>query len=312
MLATERLGSITGSGATLTIAAQGRRYAARVSKKRLDVLMVERGLAETRSQAQALVLAGKVPGHAKAGEQVDESAEIEVEAGPRFVSRGGEKLANAIAAFGIDVEGEECLDVGASTGGFTDCLLQAGAARVCALDVGYGQLAWSLRSDERVQVHDRTNVRDLTVELIGGPVDVVVGDLSFISLGLVLEALVGVTAPDGDLAVMVKPQFEVGKDRVGKGDVLAVARIAGIQAAKRTPEWIPLAHVVPLDGVEVRFEPVPGGPGGARLEIEATARAQARTGVEMEALVAVSAAALTVYDMCKAVDRGMRIEAVAG
>ena len=111
-----------------------------MSKKRLDVLMVERGLAETRSQAQALVLAGKVPGHAKAGEQVDESAEIQVEPGPRFVSRGGEKLANALATFDIDVEGEDCLDVGASTGGFTDCLLQGGAARVCALDVGYGQL----------------------------------------------------------------------------------------------------------------------------------------------------------------------------
>jgi len=117
----------------VTIAAQGTRYALRVTKKRLDVLMVERGLAETRSQAQALVLAGKVPGHAKAGEQVEETAEIEVEAGPRFVSRGGEKLANALAAFHVDVEGEDCLDVGASTGGFTDCLLQDGAARVCAL-----------------------------------------------------------------------------------------------------------------------------------------------------------------------------------
>ena len=126
--------------------------------------MVERGLAETRSQAQALVLAGKVTGHAKAGEQVDETTEIEVESGPRFVSRGGEKLANALATFVVDVEGEDCLDVGASTGGFTDCLLQAGAARVCALDVGYGQLHPKLRDDPRVTVMERMNVRNLDCE----------------------------------------------------------------------------------------------------------------------------------------------------
>jgi hypothetical protein len=148
----------------LTIAAQGKRYAAHVTKKRLDVLMVERGLAETRSQAQALVLAGKVPGHVKAGEQVDETMEIEVESGPRFVSRGGDKLANALATFAVEVEGEDCLDVGASTGGFTDCLLQAGAARVCALDVGYGQLHPKLREDPRVTVMERMNVRNLDCE----------------------------------------------------------------------------------------------------------------------------------------------------
>ncbi|MEX2464649.1 MAG: SAM-dependent methyltransferase, partial [Gaiellaceae bacterium] len=121
-----------------------------MAKKRLDVLLVERGLAESRSQAQALVLAGRVPGHAKAGEQVDDTAELAVEEGPRFVSRGGEKLAHALEVFGVDVTGEDCLDVGASTGGFTDCLLQRGAARVCALDVGYGQLYPRLREDSRV------------------------------------------------------------------------------------------------------------------------------------------------------------------
>src|SRR4051794_4427324 len=121
--------------------------------------MVERGLAETRSQAQALVLAGKVPGHAKAGEQVDEATKIEVESGPRFVSRGGEKLANALATFAVDVEGEDCLDVGASTGGFTDCLLQAGAARVCALHVGYGQLPPKLRPGRRVPALGRGDPR---------------------------------------------------------------------------------------------------------------------------------------------------------
>jgi 23S rRNA (cytidine1920-2'-O)/16S rRNA (cytidine1409-2'-O)-methyltransferase len=139
---------------------------------------------------------------------------------PDYVSRGGHKLAGALAAFGaagLVVSGRRCLDAGASTGGFTDVLLRAGAAEVVAVDVGYGQLAWSLQSDERVHVHDRTNIRDLTLELIDGPVEVVVGDLSFISLRLVLDALIGVCRDDADLALMVKPQFEVGKDRVGKG-----------------------------------------------------------------------------------------------
>ncbi len=142
---------------------------------------------------------------------------------PDYVSRGGHKLAGALAAFGAEglvVAGRRCLDAGASTGGFTDVLLRAGASEVVAVDVGYGQLAWSLQSDERVVVHDRTNIRDLSLDLVGRPVDLVVGDLSFISLTLVLDALVAVTAPDGDLALMVKPQFEVGKDRVGKGGVV--------------------------------------------------------------------------------------------
>ncbi len=154
---------------------------------------------------------------------------------PDYVSRGGHKLAGALAAFdGLGVAGRRCLDAGASTGGFTDVLLRAGAAEVVAVDVGYGQLAWSLQSDARVTVHDRTNIRDLTPDLIGGPVDLVVGDLSFISLRIVLDALVGVTKPDGDLALMVKPQFEVGKERLGKGGVVrepayrtdAVVRVA--------------------------------------------------------------------------------------
>ncbi|MCW2756081.1 MAG: hemolysin [Marmoricola sp.] len=154
---------------------------------------------------------------------------------PDYVSRGGHKLAGALAAFeGLSVAGRRCLDAGASTGGFTDVLLRAGASEVVAVDVGYGQLAWSLQSDERVTVHDRTNIRDLTPELIGGPVDLVVGDLSFISLRIVLDAVVSVTRPDGDLALMVKPQFEVGKERLGKGGVVrepayrteAVVRVA--------------------------------------------------------------------------------------
>jgi 23S rRNA (cytidine1920-2'-O)/16S rRNA (cytidine1409-2'-O)-methyltransferase len=162
---------------------------------------------------------------------------------PDYVSRGGHKLAGALAAFGPEglvVAGRRVLDAGASTGGFTDVLLRAGAGEVVAVDVGYGQLAWKLRQDERVTVHDRTNVRELTPDLIGGPVDVVVGDLSFISLQLVLDALLGVCAPDADLALMVKPQFEVGKDRVGKGGVVrdpalraeAVAAVADAAASR--------------------------------------------------------------------------------
>ena len=142
---------------------------------------------------------------------------------PEFASRGGHKLAGALEVFtseGLAVSGRRCLDAGASTGGFTDVLLRSGAREVIAVDVGYGQLAWALRTDDRVRVHDRTNIREIDLELIGGPVDLVVGDLSFISLELVLPALTSVAAPDGDLALMVKPQFEVGKERLGKGGVV--------------------------------------------------------------------------------------------
>jgi 23S rRNA (cytidine1920-2'-O)/16S rRNA (cytidine1409-2'-O)-methyltransferase len=191
-----------------------------VSKKRLDVLMVERGLAETRSQAQALVLAGRVPGHAKAGEQVDDSSEIEVEAGPRFVSRGGEKLAHALEAFSMDVEGEDCLDVGASTGGFTDCLLQAGAARVCALDVGYGQLHPKLRTDPRVTVLERVNVRNLECATLPFRPTLVTCDVSFISLSKALPPALACAAPGWRALVLVKPQFEAGRAEVGKGGVV--------------------------------------------------------------------------------------------
>jgi 23S rRNA (cytidine1920-2'-O)/16S rRNA (cytidine1409-2'-O)-methyltransferase len=190
------------------------------AKKRLDVLLVERGLAESRSQAQALVLAGRVRGHTKAGEQVDESAELAVEGGPRFVSRGGEKLAGALAAFGVDVSGEDCLDIGASTGGFTDCLLQAGAARVIALDVGYGQLDPKLRNDPRVTVLERTNVRDLSCDELPFQPRFVVCDVSFIGLGKALPPALACAAPGWRALVLVKPQFEAGLADVGKGGVV--------------------------------------------------------------------------------------------
>lgn len=197
---------------------------------RLDAELVRRGLARSREHAATLVADGRV----KVGGMVARKAATGVttdvallvaaaEDRPDYVSRGGHKLAGALddlAPHGLRASGRRVLDAGASTGGFTDVLLRAGAAEVVAVDVGYGQLAWRLQQDERVRVHDRTNVREVTAELVGGPVDLVVGDLSFISLGLVLDALVAVTAPDGDLLLMVKPQFEVGKDRVGKGGVV--------------------------------------------------------------------------------------------
>jgi 23S rRNA (cytidine1920-2'-O)/16S rRNA (cytidine1409-2'-O)-methyltransferase len=186
-------------------------------KKRLDVLLVERGLAESRAQAQALILAGLVPGHAKAGEQVEESSELVVERGPRFVSRGGEKLAHALDVLAVDPSGLDCLDVGASTGGFTDCLLQAGAARVLAIDVGYGQLHPRLRSDPRVTVLERTNARHLTA-LPFAP-QLVVCDVSFIGVTKALTPVLALAAPGWEALVLVKPQFEAERSEVAKGVV---------------------------------------------------------------------------------------------
>ena len=187
-------------------------------KKRLDVLLVERGLAESRSQAQALVMAGLVPGFDKPGTQVDEDAELELERPPRFVSRGGEKLAHALDVLHLDVRGRDALDVGASTGGFTDVLLQGGAKRVIALDVGYGQLHPRLRDDERVTVLERTNVREVH-ELPFAP-DLVVADVSFISVRTALPPALALARPDWEAVVLVKPQFEAGREDVGRGGVV--------------------------------------------------------------------------------------------
>jgi 23S rRNA (cytidine1920-2'-O)/16S rRNA (cytidine1409-2'-O)-methyltransferase len=209
-------------------------------KKRLDVLLVERGLAESRAQAQALVLAGRVKGHTKAGSQIDETAELEVEPGRRFVSRGGEKLAHALATFAIDVSGEECLDVGASTGGFTDCLLQAGAARVCALDVGYGQLDPRLRDDPRVLVIERTNVRELDCAQLPFAPTFVVCDVSFIGLAKALPPALACASPGWRALVLVKPQFEAGRADVGKGGVVRdpdVHKRVVEEVAVQAPGW---------------------------------------------------------------------------
>jgi len=197
---------------------------------RLDAELVRRGLARSRDHAAELVSTGRVSvaGRVatKPATQVVHEEPIVVaegEVGPGYVSRGGHKLAGALAMFGprgLAVSGRRCLDAGASTGGFTDVLLRAGAAHVVAVDVGYGQLAWSLRTDERVQVLDRTNVRELDPDTVGKPVELVVGDLSFISLTHVLPALVRCATPDADFVLMVKPQFEVGKQRLGPGGVV--------------------------------------------------------------------------------------------
>jgi 23S rRNA (cytidine1920-2'-O)/16S rRNA (cytidine1409-2'-O)-methyltransferase len=201
------------------------------TRVRLDAELVRRGLARSREQAAELIAAGRVSvgGQlaAKPATQVGKDAAVllapaDSDAPPDYVSRGGHKLAGALAAFGdqLAVAGRRCLDVGASTGGFTDVLLRAGASHVIAVDVGYGQLAWSLRTDPRVTVLDRVNVRGLEPAQVAPPPSLVVGDLSFISLTLVLPALVTCCEPEADYVLMVKPQFEVGKDRVGSGGVV--------------------------------------------------------------------------------------------
>lgn len=198
-----------------------------MKRQRIDLLLVERGLADSRTRAQALVMAGAVVvGEArvdKPGQLVDPAAEIRLkqDAAPqKYVSRGALKLERALEVFPIEPAGLTCADLGASTGGFTDLLLQRGAARVYAVDVGYGQLHPRIRGDPRVVVRERENARNLTAEALGEAVDLVVGDLSFISLRLILPAVKAILKPGGLAALLVKPQFEVGKGEVGKGGVV--------------------------------------------------------------------------------------------
>ena len=196
-----------------------------MAKKRLDLLLVERGLFASREKAQSAILAGNVflgdSRGTKAGDLVDEAVPIEVR-GPAlpFVSRGGLKLEKALRVFNINLEGKRCLDIGASTGGFTDCMLQHGASGVRAVDVGYGQLAWQLRTDPRVIPMERTNFRHVTPQDIPEPIDFASVDVSFISLSLILPAAVAVLRPDGEMICLVKPQFEAGREKVGKKGVV--------------------------------------------------------------------------------------------
>ena len=202
---------------------------ARGTKVRLDTLLARRGVFPSRSRAAASVLAGKVRlGHdglraQKPGQLVAEDVAVSVDEAPRFVSRGGIKLANALAATGLCPAGRRALDVGASTGGFTDCLLQRGAEHVVAVDVAYGELDWRLRTDPRVTVLERVNARGLRPEQLPYPPDLVVADVSFVSLSKVLPALRACVAPRFDVLALVKPQFEVGRERVGKGGVVRSA-----------------------------------------------------------------------------------------
>lgn len=238
---------------------------------RLDAELVRRGHARSREHASQLIAEGrvKVSGAVATKPATGVTTDVAIVVRedpdrPEYVSRGGHKLAGALAAFadhGVVVEGKRCLDAGASTGGFTDVLLRHGAREVVAVDVGYGQLAWSLQSDDRVVVHDRTNVRELTLDLVGEPVDLVVGDLSFISLELVLDALLSVTSPAGELALMVKPQFEVGKDRVGKGGVvrdlaLRAEAVTAVADAAARRGW---------GAVAVTTSPLPGPSGNVEF-----------------------------------------------
>ena len=198
-----------------------------MAKRRLDTLLAERGLYESRSRAAAAVMAGdvRVAGRParKPGELVPDEADVAVAETPPFVSRGGVKLANALDAFGLDPSGRRALDVGASTGGFTDCLLQRGAESVIALDVAYGELHWRLRNDDRVSVVERRNARSLDPAELPYRPDLIVADVSFISLTKVLPAVVATAAQRFDLLAMVKPQFEVGRELVGKGGVVRSA-----------------------------------------------------------------------------------------
>ncbi|OBK75417.1 TlyA family RNA methyltransferase [Mycobacterium sp. 1164985.4] len=229
-------------------------------RARVDAELVRRGLARSRQQAAELIGAGRVSidgmPAAKPATAVVITSNLTVEGTDErtWVSRGAHKLIGALDAFGLSVDGKRCLDAGASTGGFTEVLLDRGAREVIAADVGYGQLAWSLRNDPRVAVMERTNVRELTSDAIGGQVDLIVADLSFISLSTVLPALTSCAAPDADIVPMVKPQFEVGKDRVGAGGVVsdpALRADAVLSVARRAAEmrWYPVAVTAsPLPG----------------------------------------------------------------
>jgi 23S rRNA (cytidine1920-2'-O)/16S rRNA (cytidine1409-2'-O)-methyltransferase len=233
-------------------------------KARLDAELVRRGLARSRQHAVDLVAGGKVriaglPAH-KVSTAVDPATPLQVteHVGESVVSRGAHKLTGALEHWPeLAVDGRRCLDAGASTGGFTQVLLRRGAAKVVAVDVGYGQLAWSLRTDERVEVHDRTNIREVTPDLIGGAVDLIVADLSFISLTVVLPALAGCLEPTGDAVLMVKPQFEAGRDAVGSGGVVRDPQTR-VAAVRRVAD---AAQMLGLGAAGVVASPLPGPAG---------------------------------------------------
>ena len=232
------------------------------NKERLDVLLTQKGLCESRSKAQALIMSGEVyvDGQKcdKAGTPVDEAAQLEIRGSHcPYVSRGGLKLEKALRDFGIDPSGWVCSDSGASTGGFTDCLLQKGAKKVFAIDVGYGQLAWSIRTDPRVVCMERTNIRYVTPEQLGEALDFSVIDVSFISLRLVLPAIKALLRPTGQLVCLIKPQFEAGKDKVGKKGVVRDPAVH----CEVLESFLALAAELGLTVRNLTFSPVKGPEG---------------------------------------------------
>ena len=261
-------------------------------RARLDAELVRRGMARSREHAQQLVADGLIRVNgvtaAKPASQVDPTTSLVVDeagAGPTYASRGGHKLAGALDVFradGLDVAGRRALDAGASTGGFTDVLLRAGVRQVVAVDVGYGQLVWSLQSDPRVVVRDRTNVRSLTLtDLDGEPVDLVVADLSFISLRLVLPALAGVITSRADLLLMVKPQFEVGRDRLGAGGVVREPDLR----AESVLSVAQAAYALGLGTRGVTASPLPGPSGNVEYFLWVTPGAPSPSPDTVEAAV---------------------------
>lgn len=232
-----------------------------MAKKRVDVLLVERGLAESRQKAQAVIMAGQVYSGErrcdKAGLTLEEDAPLEVRGRLRYVSRGGLKLEKAMKCFPIALADKTAADIGASTGGFTDCMLQNGAAKVYAVDVGYGQLAWSIRNDPRVVCLERTNARYLTAEQIPEPLDFASIDVSFISLGLILPALRPLMARGGQIAALVKPQFEAGRDKVGKKGVVR-DRLVHLEVLEH---FLIHAHEADFSVLGLDFSPIRGPEG---------------------------------------------------
>ena len=237
-----------------------------MAKTRIDQLLVDRGLVESRSKAQALILAGLVYSGErkieKSGQAVPEDAPLEVRGREHpWVSRGGIKLAHALEAFGWDVTGAVALDVGSSTGGFTDVLLQKGAAKVFAVDVGTNQLAWKLRQDPRVVVHEKTNARHLTEAVVTEPVDIIVCDASFISLAKVLDRAIDFAKPGGRLIALVKPQFEAERGEIGKGGVVRDAAVHE-RVCAAAAEWIKLRGWT-VEGIEA--SPITGPEGNVEF-----------------------------------------------
>ncbi len=256
-------------------------------KKRLDVLLTERGLADSRAKAQAIIMSGLVYVEGqkadKAGISYEENVSVEVRSGAcPYVSRGGLKLEKALRDFGVDPTGYVCSDSGASTGGFTDCLLQQGASKVFAIDVGYGQLDWKIRSDPRVVVMERTNVRYVTPEQLGEALDLSVVDVSFISLKIVLPAIKSLLKPDGQVLCLIKPQFEAGRDKVGKKGVVREPQTH----IEVLDDFVNLANALAFHILGLTFSPVKGPEGNIEFLAHLTLRDTAGIVPDTAAVVA--------------------------